>query len=92
MTSPVHGHPNPPRPHTSPRRRRALLSACWAGHQPAELLDTADREHLIHDLWSLGWTDVEIAAHTHTTTYTTGRIRDRLGLAPNAATDREGAA
>lgn len=80
---PVHGRPNPPRPDANPRRRAVLLADCWAGRQPAEVLDTADRGHLVYDLCALGWTDVEIAAHTRMSTYTTGRIRDRLGLPPN---------
>jgi hypothetical protein len=77
----VHGRPGPSRPDTSPLRRRALLSACWAGREPAESLEPADREQLVYELWALSWTDVEIAAHTRMTTYTAGRIRERLGLA-----------
>jgi hypothetical protein len=92
MTPAVHGRRDPPRPDTSPQRRRALLSACWAGREPAESLEPADREQLVYELWALGWTDAEIAAHTRMSTYTAGRIRERLGLAPNTTTGREGAA
>jgi hypothetical protein len=37
----------------------------------------------MRELWGHGWTDVQIAIHTKWTSYTVGRIRDRLGLAPN---------
>jgi hypothetical protein len=83
MTPAVHGRPDPPRPDTSPLCRRHLRAACWAGREPAESLEPADREQLVYELWALGWTDVEIAAHTRMSTYTTGRIRDRLGLVAN---------
>lgn len=71
------------RPDISPIARERLYRACYRGDEPAELLSRADREDLVYDLWSKGWSDVEIAAHTRMTTYTTGRIRDRLGLAPH---------
>jgi hypothetical protein len=71
--------------------RVRLIDACRRGTQPAELLDPAQREHLVYDLWCDGWTDVEIATHTRMTTYTTGRIRDRLGLAAHP-TSKRGAA
>jgi hypothetical protein len=53
------------------------------GDLPAEALRPLDRQALVLILHQRGWTDVEIAAHTRMTTYTTGRIRARLGLAPN---------
>lgn len=53
------------------------------GNLPAEALRPLDRHVLVLVLHQKGWTDVEIAAHTRMTTYTTGRIRARLGLAPN---------
>lgn len=65
--------------------RLALL-----GDWPAEALSTVDRAQLVRILHGRGWTDVEIAAHTLMTTYTTGRIRARLGLAPHK-TDSEAA-
>jgi len=56
---------------------------------PAEALPPADRERLVGELWAAGWTDVEIATHTHMSTYTTARIRARLGL--DALSTTEGA-
>jgi hypothetical protein len=76
----------PPRPNTAPLARDRLYRACLAGELPVEILalsDPDDRDRLIRELWSRGWTDVEIAAHTRQTTYTTGRIRAHLGLAAN---------
>jgi hypothetical protein len=66
--------------------RAHLRRCCYAGILPAECLDTHDREQLVYDLWAVGWTDVEIATHTRLTTYTTGRIRARLGLAAHPST------
>lgn len=75
---------DPPKPHPKQLQRwRRLRAACWRGELPAEVLDTADREELIYELWLRGWTDVEIAAHTMLSTYTTARIRERLGLVPH---------
>lgn len=76
-------------PHTRPITDRHAYRACVAGRSPAEVLDTGDRERLVAELHRLGWSDVEIAAHCRMTTYITGRIRDRLELAPN--NPREGA-
>lgn len=64
-------------------RDRALYRACVAGTVPAEALPTRLRERLVDELVRHGWTDIEIAAHTRMTTYTTARIRDALGLEPN---------
>ncbi|MPZ66196.1 MAG: hypothetical protein GEU83_12005 [Pseudonocardiaceae bacterium] len=72
----------PPRPDTAPGNRAHLRRACWSGREPAEALPPRDRDELIGDLWSAGWTDTEIAAHTYMSTYTTARIRQRLGLTP----------
>jgi hypothetical protein len=60
-----------------------LYAAARAGKQPVEALTTEDRARLITELATRGWTDVRIAEHTRQTTYTTARIRDRLGLAAN---------
>lgn len=57
-----------------------LYDRCRAGLEPAELLTTAAREHLVYELWLLGWTDVEVAAYTRMSTYTAAAIRTRLGL------------
>lgn len=70
-----------------PRSGARLWRQCVAGNEPAEALPTRDREdlvwHLVHDL---GWTDDEIAQHTRMTSYTTARIRRRLGLDPHQIT------
>lgn len=67
---------------TTPAMPRAVLyRSCLLGYLPAEVLDTPEFERLVRELWREGWTDVQIASHTRTTTYTTGRIRERLGLA-----------
>lgn len=60
-----------------------LLEACRTGHEPAEVLPTYAREWLVHELVCEGWTDLQIAEHTRMSTYTTARIRERLGLAAN---------
>jgi hypothetical protein len=67
-------------PSGRPRTRQRQYDACWRGEEAAEVLRPADRERLVEDLWDQGWTDVEIATHTRMTTYTTARIRTRLGL------------
>lgn len=80
------GEPPSGRPHTSPIVVEQLRAACWRGDEPAEALAPVDPgavEHLVYDLWVQGWTDVEIATHTRMTSYTTARIRARLGLAPH---------
>lgn len=74
------------RPDTAPLARAKLIAACRRGDLPAELLEPADRERLVRWFWRLGWTDVEIATRTFMTTYTTGRIRARLGLAAHPST------
>lgn len=76
MIPPVHGRPIPGRPEL----RARLLSACWAGHEPAESLEPHEREHLLYELWLERWTDLEISVHMKQTEYTTARIRTRLGL------------
>lgn len=50
---------------------------------PAEALPTKLRGLLVAELHEDGFTDVEIAERTRMTTYTTARIRARLGLVPN---------
>ena len=75
-------------PATAPISRARLQIECWKGELPAEVLTTVEREHLVYELWLDGWTDVEIATHTRMTTYTTGRIRARLGLAAHPARER----
>lgn len=71
-----------------PTRYRAALE----GSTPAEVLTTEDRGRLVGELYAHGWSDVQIAAHTRMTTYTTTRIRGALGLAPIITSAREGAA
>lgn len=67
------------------RANKARWTAACNGTLPAEALPTRDREDLVYDLHQLGWSDVEIAEYTRMTTYTTARIRSRLGLEPQAA-------
>lgn len=69
-----------------PITHRVLYFACLYGIEPAESLPTADRARLVARLHRLGWTDSEIAEHTFMSTYTTARIRNRLGLSPNEST------
>lgn len=76
--------PDPLRqPASAARSGQLLWQACCAGREPAESLDPRDREDLVAGLAGRGWTDLEIAVLTHMTTYTTARIRDRIGLPPN---------
>ncbi|MFJ5984221.1 hypothetical protein [Lentzea sp. NPDC092896] len=77
------------RPHASWK----LWVRCLEGREPAESLPTRDREDLVwHLVHELGWLDAEVAAHTQMTEYTTARIRERLGLQPNAVNDITAAA
>ncbi len=72
-------------PPVQPKNRTpyAKWHRCCLGEFPAEALTTSDRADLVADLHALGWTDVDIASHTKQTTYTTARIRARLGLTAN---------
>lgn len=85
MTGQVHDRPDPPRPRTN----RLLVAACWAGREPAESLPQRDREDLVYGLWLRRWTDVEIATHCRMTSYTTARIRERLGLTPHTQGEQQ---
>jgi hypothetical protein len=71
--------------HYPPIVDRHLYAGCLSGQLPAEALSTADRDRLVRLLHRRGWTDTQIAVHTSMTTYTTVRIRSRLGLSPNDA-------
>jgi hypothetical protein len=62
-----------------------LYRACLDGQLPAEELPAYLRERLVTRLHGYGWADVEIAVHCRMTTYTTARIRSRIGLSPNTA-------
>ena len=64
---------------STPRQYAAAL----AGHTPAEALDGGAKDRLVRTLVRRGWSDVHIAEHTRWSTYTVGRIRERLGLAAN---------
>lgn len=74
--------PIPP-PAPPERTRSDWWSRAVRGELPAEVLTVRDREDLFAELHERGWTDRQIAEHTSTTTYTTTRILERLGLAPN---------
>jgi hypothetical protein len=82
----------PPFEGMPPATAQLRLKRCRAGTEPAEALPQQEREQLVTELWAAGWTDVEIAQHTRMTTYTTGRIRIRLGLAAHPPTKRGAAA
>ena len=72
--------------------RIRLYERALAGDEPAEALDIDLRELLVSTLHERGWSDVQIAAHCRMTTYTTGRIRDRLGLPANRPARRRAVA
>lgn len=63
--------------------QRLMFRAALDGRVPAEALDQPWRDRLVTRLHRRGWTDMDIAAWTRTTTYTIARIRGRLGLTPN---------
>lgn len=71
----------PRQPTHHPRGRTYQLAR--DGEIPAEALPTPLRWRLVSELHADGWTDTDIAAWTRMTTYTTARIRDGMGLAPN---------
>lgn len=66
-----------------PRSGWRLWRRCWEGREPAESLTPQDREDMIFQLHRHGWSDLDIARLTRLSLYSTGRIRERLGLAPN---------
>lgn len=70
-------------PMSGARSGQLVWWACCAGREPAESLDWRDREDLVAALVERGWTDVQVAILTRMTSYTTARIRDRLGLPAN---------
>ena len=70
-------------PNTDMRNVELLLRQCRLGKEPAEALPQFARDWLVHELWSCGWTDLDIATLTRMSTYTTARIRERLGLTAN---------
>lgn len=71
-------------PLSGTRSGRLLWQACCAGREPAEALDVRDREDLVASLVARGWSDVDIAVLTRMSTYTTTRIRERIGLPVDA--------
>ncbi len=65
-----------------------------AGREPAEALTGRDRWRLVAELHRAGLSDVEVAAWTRMTLYTTARIRTDMGLsrvAPSSSTARSAA-
>lgn len=76
MRPDVHHLPVPIREDIDP----LLISRCWLGKEPAELLEPRERELLLFELWEQRWTDLQIATHMKQSLYTTCRIRERLGL------------
>ncbi|MCZ4557931.1 hypothetical protein O4215_20430 [Rhodococcus maanshanensis] len=75
-------------PPQEPVKYRSAL----AGRLPAEALTPNDRRVLVRQLVTDGMSDLEIAAHTRWTLYTTSRIREDLWLAPNQPTTERAAA
>lgn len=69
--------------HNRPVTDAAAWRLALDGDLPADALSPLDRRSLVLVLHGYGWTDVEIAAHTRMTTYTTARIREALNLAAN---------
>lgn len=80
----VHGRTIPEAPDVT--ANSMVLADCWAGRMPAEALERTWRDQLVFELVAAGWTDLQIAVHTRMSTYTTVRIRERLGLATNTET------
>lgn len=70
-------------PVSGARSGQLLWRVCLEGREPAESLHWRDREDLVAGLVEHGWTDLEIAALTRMSLYTTARIRRRLVLSPN---------
>lgn len=85
--APPSGRRAPPVPipgtHGPPRSGWHVWRRCWEGREPAESLASQDREDMIYHLHRHGWSDLDMAQLTRLSLYTTGRIRDRLGLQPN---------
>lgn len=76
--------PRAPKQKQLPRPQRPLqFRLALNGEEPAEALTAHDRRLIIARLHRRGWTDLEIAVLTRTTTYTTARIRHAIGLRPN---------
>lgn len=67
---------------TTPLRRKQLVGRCRRGQEPLESLALAglhaERDRLLRGWLRMGLSHTEIAAHTHTSTYTIGRLIDRL--------------
>lgn len=74
-----------------PPTRPAAYAAARRGQLAAEALPRRDQERLVRELvLRERWSDPQIAAHTGWSTYVVGRIRGRLGLAPNESTTATG--
>lgn len=69
------------RPETRSHSRH--YAAARDGELPADALPTRQRWRLVAELHAYGWTDSDIAEWTRMTTYTSARIREGMGLAPN---------
>lgn len=57
-----------------------LYTAAVAGAVPGGQLPMEDRYRLIRDLHGIGWTDEQIADHTHGTLSSITAARQRMGL------------
>jgi hypothetical protein len=71
-------------PDVRPLHRAYLLRACKNGREPLEVLAAEgmhdDRDALLCEWVRRGWTPAQIAQHTRSTTYTVGRLLDRIGV------------
>lgn len=71
------------------RQSSARYAAVLRGEAPAEALTTEHRERVVMFLVAkVGMSDEAIAGLTRMTTYTTARIRKRLGLRANRNSQR----
>lgn len=61
--------------------------AALTGRSSGGNLPVSDRYHLIRDLHGIGWTDAQIATHTHGALSSITAARVRLGLAENPRSD-----
>lgn len=79
-------------PDVRPLHRAHLLRACSSGKEPLESLAVAgmhaERDALLAGWARRGWTPAQIAQHTSSTTYTVGRLLDRIGAHINPTETR----
>lgn len=93
MSGPARSRSAAAPPDTRPIHRAYLFRACLHGQEPLESLAAAgmhsERDYLLRGWLHDGWTAVQIAQHTRTTTYTVDRLIGQLGMADHPMTWRE---